>query len=215
MAEENISNLKQKKASKAEINPSAIKINKVEKNDAEKKLYEEIEIPKEISVEIRENFLIIKKNDKELKRKLNDLINFKIEGNKIILSSERDRRIEKRLFGTFLAHIKNMINGLMNGFVYKLQIANVHFPMNVTYNKEKNVIIVKNFLGEKKDRIIKLVPEVEIKIDKDIVELKSFDIEKAGQIATNIEKGTKIRNKDKRIYQDGIFIIEKPGRVYL
>ncbi|MEK6872533.1 MAG: 50S ribosomal protein L6 [Nanoarchaeota archaeon] len=245
MAEENISSLKQRKVSKAEINQNSyqnkerldkktidniksnesdggsssqrksVKISKVRKKDNQKKLYEEIEIPKEISVEIRENFLIIRKNDKELKRKLNDLINFKIEVNKIIISSERDRRIEKRLFGTFSAHIKNMINGLIKGFIYKLQIANVHFPMNVIYNKENNEIIVKNFLGENKDRIIKSVPEVEIKIDKDIVELKSFDIEKAGQIATNIEKGTKIRNKDRRIYQDGIFIIEKPGRVYL
>lgn len=245
MAEESISSLKQRKISKAETDQNSyrnkerldnktiediksregdgspisqgksVKIGKVEKKDAQKRLYEEIEIPKEISVEIREDFLIIRKNDKELKRKLNDLINFKIEGDKIIISSEKDRRIEKRLFGTFSAHIKNMINGLIRGFIYKLQIANVHFPMNVIYNKENNEIIVKNFLGEKKDRIIKLVPGVEIKIDKDIIELKSFDIEKAGQIATNIEKGTKVRNKDKRIYQDGIFIIEKPGRVYL
>lgn len=193
----------------------SVKINKIEKKDANKGLYEEIEIPREISAVIKDNFLILKKDDKELKRKLNDLINFNIEGNKIVIISERDRRIEKRLFGTFSAHIKNMINGLIKGFIYKLQIANVHFPMNVAYNKENNEIIVKNFLGEKKDRIIKLVPDVEVKIDKDIIELKSFDIEKAGQVATNIEKGTKVRNKDKRIYQDGIFIIEKPGRVYL
>ncbi len=192
----------------------SIKVNKIEKKDA-KELYEEIQIPNEISAEIREGFLILKKNDKEVKRKLNDLINFKIIENKIIISSEKNRRIEKRLFGTFSAHIKNMINGLTKGFIYKLQIANVHFPMNVIYNKEKNEIIVKNFLGEKKDRIIKLVPEVEVKIDKDIIELKGFDIEKTGHVATNIEKGTRVRNKDRRIYQDGIFIIEKPGRVYL
>ncbi|MEK6830637.1 MAG: 50S ribosomal protein L6, partial [Nanoarchaeota archaeon] len=70
-------------------------------------------------------------------------------------------------------------------------------------------------LGEKKDRRIKLLPNVEVKLDKDVIELKSFDIEKAGQSATNIEKGTKVRNKDRRVYQDGIFIIEKPGRSYL
>ena len=41
----------------------SIKVNKIEKKDA-KELYEEIQIPNEISAEIREGFLILKKNDK-------------------------------------------------------------------------------------------------------------------------------------------------------
>ena len=113
------------------------------------------------------------------------------------------------------AHIKNMIKGLTEGFKYKLQIANVHFPMNVSHDKENNELIIKNFLGEKQDRIVKLIPGVEIKVDKETIEIESFDIEKAGQCAANIEKGAKVRNKDRRIFQDGIFIIEKPGRSFL
>ena len=178
-------------------------------------LYEELALPDEISVEIKNDFLVMKRDGNELSRKLNNLISFRLEENKLIVSSQRDRRIEKRLFGTFLAHVKNMIEGLINGFKYKLQIANVHFQMNVSYSRENNELVVKNFLGEKKDRRIKLLPNVEVKVDKEIIELKSFDIEKAGQSATNIEKGTKVRNKDRRVYQDGIFIIEKPGRTYL
>ena len=55
---------------------------------------------------------------------------------------------------------------------------------------------------------------VEVKVDKENIEIKSDNIERAGQSAANIEKGTKVRNKDRRIYQDGIFITEKPGRIF-
>lgn len=181
----------------------------------DKKLIEEIQIPEGINASIEGNVLIMKKDDKELRRVLNISIKTKIEDNKVILNLIKTTKREKKLFGTMKAHVKNMIKGLEKGFTYKLQISNVHFPMSVSQDKETGNIIVKNFLGEKKDRIIKLVDNVEIKIDKDIIEINSYDIEKAGQAATNIEKGTRVRNKDRRIFQDGIFIIEKPGRKYL
>ena len=181
----------------------------------EKRLYEEIEIPEGITVNISRNEISMKKDDKEIIRKIVPLVNVKVDGNKIQVSADRMRKTERKLFGTMKAHIKNMIKGLTEGFTYKLQIANVHFPMAVSHDKENNELVVKNFLGEKKDRRIKLVKGVEIKIDKEIIELTSYDIEKAGQAATNIEKGARVRNKDRRIYQDGIFMIEKPGRVYL
>jgi large subunit ribosomal protein L6 len=87
--------------------------------------------------------------------------------------------------------------------------------MNVSHDKAENVLVVKNFLGEKVDRRIKLVEGVDVKVDKEIIELESHDREKAGQCAANIEKGTRVRNKDRRVFQDGIFIIEKPGRRFM
>jgi large subunit ribosomal protein L6 len=87
--------------------------------------------------------------------------------------------------------------------------------MNVSYDGNKNLFTIKNFLGEKKDRIINGIPGVDVKVNGEDVVVTGYDIEKTGQVATNIEKGAKVRNKDRRIYQDGIFIIQTPGRVYL
>ena len=133
----------------------------------------------------------------------------------MILTAKKNRKVERRLIGTFVAHIKNMVLGFKEPFKYRLQVVNVHFPMTVSHDKEKKEIVVKNFLGEKKDRRIPLIDGVTVKVIKDIIEIESADIEKAGQIATRIEKGAHVRNKDRRVYQDGIFIIEKPGRSYL
>ena len=178
-------------------------------------LHEEIEIPKEINASIEDHELIMEKGNDELKRKLNLLMDIKIEGNKLNLTAKKASKREKKMFGTMKAHINNMVKGLIEKFKYKLQAVSVHFPMTVSVDKEKNELIIKNFLGEKTDRIVKLVPGVDVKVDKDIIEIESIDIEKAGQCAANIEKGAKVKNKDRRIYQDGIYITEKPGRVFL
>jgi len=181
----------------------------------EEKFQEEIEIPEGINTSLEENTLVMKKEDKELKRIINPLVKIKIQGNKIFLSIKKDTKKEKKVFGTMKAHIKNMIRGLEEGFTYKLQAVSAHFPITVVLDKEANEVIVKNFLGEKKDRKIKVNSGVDININKSEIEIKSYDIEKAGQTAANLEKGTKVRKKDRRIFQDGIFITEKPGRVYL
>lgn len=178
-------------------------------------LREEIEIPEGINAELVEGELTMKKGNNEIKRKIHPVINLNIEGNKIILDCGRVRKTEKKIFGSMKAHIRNMINGLEEPFKYRLQISNVHFPMTITHNKGKNEMVVKNFLGEKTDRIVKLIEGVDVNIDKDIIELECYDREKAGQCAANIEKRTRVRNKDRRIFQDGIFIIEKPGRKFL
>ncbi|MEK6871706.1 MAG: 50S ribosomal protein L6 [Nanoarchaeota archaeon] len=175
----------------------------------------EISVPSSIHIKYEDGILHLIFGEKEVSRILHPMIIVTVEANKIILSTRKTRKIEKRMVGTFVAHIKNMIEGLEKNFMYKLQVVNVHFPMTVTYDKAKHELVVKNFLGEKNDRRISIAPDVEVKVNKDIIEVQSHDIEKAGQTATSIEKGTKVRNKDRRVYQDGIFIIEKPGRSYL
>lgn len=185
------------------------------KKQEKKKLAETIEIPSEIHASLHHNEITMKKGDEEVRKKLNKKIKVEIQGNNIVLSSERATKKEKKIFGSTIAHINNIIQGLSNKFKYKLQVASVHFPVTITHDKDKSELVVKNFLGEKKDRKIKLIRGVDIKINKDIIEVESADIEKAGQTAADIEKGTKVRNRDRRIFQDGIFIIEKPGRSFL
>jgi len=178
-------------------------------------LYEEIELPEGVSAEINEDVLTIKKEDKEIKRVLVSLIDVEVKGNKVVISAVRARKIERKLFGTFKAHVRNMVKGLTEGFEYKLRVSNVHFPMNVSYDASKTIFTIKNFLGEKKDRIINGIPGVDVKVNGEDVIVTGYDIEKTGQVATNIEKGARIKNKDRRIFQDGIHMIAKPGRVYL
>lgn len=183
-----------------------MKLNKTKKENF---LTREVEIPKDLEINIENNEIIAKKQGTEIKRRFDRVLLAK-EENKIILKIKGETKREKKQINTVVAHVKNIILGLEKKFVYKLQICSVHFPMNVLI--KDNSVIIKNFLGEAKERKAKILPNAEVKIEKDIITVESMDKEAAGQTAANIEKTTKVRNKDIRIFQDGIFMIEKSGR---
>lgn len=177
-------------------------------------IIEKIEIPTDIDVNIEGNEITIKSGDKENKRKFSYYgIEIKKENNNIIIEVKKATKRELKVAYTTKAHINNMLQGIKEDFEYKLEIAFVHFPMTVDLDKENNQIVIKNFLGEKKPRTAKILPGVEVKIDKKIITISSHDKESAGQTAGNFEKATHIRNKDRRKFQDGIYLTEKPGRI--
>ena len=172
----------------------------------------EIEIPQGIAVQLEANIVIVKGKKGEINRTFK-LRGIKIEkqDSKIIFGAEKATRYEKKILGTIVAHIKNMIFGVENGFEYKLQICSVHFPITVHIDAANHIAIIKNFLGEVKERKAKLLEGVDVQINGDIITINSIDKEKAGQTALNIEKSTRVRAKDRRVFQDGIFMIEKAG----
>ncbi len=176
-----------------------------------KKIDIEIELLGGVQANLQDSILTLKGEKGETKRDfLNPLIYLKIDGNKIKLSSKRLTKREKKLAGTIKAHILNMIKGATEGHIYKLKICSSHFPMNVSINN--NELTVKNFFGEKHPRILKLKQGAEVKLNGNEIVIESTSKETAGQIAADIEQLTRITNKDRRIFQDGIFIIEKDGK---
>ena len=177
-----------------------------------KDLIREIEIPEGVNVSINGSEVKISGNGKELVRSFSlPKIELKIEEKKILLSSKAATRRESALIGTVWAHIKNMIKGVGEDFEYKLEIANVHFPMNVKAEGDK--VIIKSFLGETVERSARIMPESKVEIKGSQIIVTSHNLEAAGQTAGNLEKATRLTGRDRRIFQDGIFITEKPRRV--
>ncbi len=176
-----------------------------------KKSFEEIiEIPDGISCSISGQVLKCSLGSLTVE-KLISLPNIYISINdgKILLSSKGSKK-ELKIIKSYSAHIKNIFLGLKKPFVYKLEACNVHFP--ITLKLEKKRLIINNFLGEKVPRAADILFGVSIDIKGQKITLSSYDKSSAGQTAANIEKATKIKNRDRRIFQDGIFIVEKPGK---
>jgi len=171
-------------------------------------LKREAEIPKSVEVKVETGVIAMKSGKGELyKNILEKWVKVEVSDNKISLSSKRASRNEKRVISSLISSIKNMLKGLSEGFKYKLKICSGHFPMSV--NVEGSKLKIKNFLGEKIPREAALLKGVKVEVKGDEIFLEGSDIEKLGQTASNIEQSTRITNRDRRVFQDGIYIVEK------
>lgn len=175
-------------------------------------IVKEVTIPQGVEAELNDSVLIVKGPKGAISREFRQpKVEVRKEGDKITVSSKKATRRERKMIGTTAAHIRNMIKGVVEGFEYKLQVCSVHFPITVQVDKPSNSVIIKNFLGETHERRAKILEGVEVKVEKDIIIVTSAGKEAAGQTALNIENVTRVRARDRRIFQDGIFMIEKCG----
>jgi large subunit ribosomal protein L6 len=175
------------------------------------KISEKIEIPQGIVCSYVDGIFYCKKGSQELSRKIQiPEIEIKVEGNTIHFECKKGNKNQYKTIKSYIAHIKNFFRGLDEKFVYELESCNVHFPM--TLKVQGNQLIINNFLGEKKPRHAEILKNVDVDIKGQKITISSADREAAGQTAANFERATKIRAKDRRIFQDGIFITAKPRR---
>jgi large subunit ribosomal protein L6 len=175
-----------------------------------KELYQKIEIPEGVEVELNGNKVIVKGKEGVNEREF-DISNLILEKkeNEIIIGNKKATKKEKRKMNTLAAHIRNMIRGVQEKFEYKLKICFSHFP--ITVEVKENEALIKNFLGERVPRKMKIPSGVDVKVEKEIITVSSPSIELAGQVAANFENVTRISSRDRRVFQDGIFIISKAG----
>nr|MCR5853026.1 50S ribosomal protein L6 [Methanophagales archaeon] len=128
-------------------------------------------------------------------------------GVEIVVESDSARRKKKAIVGTFAAHIRNMILGVTEGFYYKLRILHSHFPIQVSVSRDS--VLISNFLGEKKSRVAKILEGVSVEVKGKEIIVRGINKEAVGQTAANIERCTRIKRRDPRVFQDGIYIVEK------
>ena len=172
-----------------------------------------IEIPNDVEVEIN-NFKIKVKGPKGFLEK--DFFNpifkkdivIKKENNKIFLSTSSRKRKIKAMIGTIESHLNNMFIGVKEGYLAKLKIVYMHFPFTVKVSGKE--VLINNFLGEKTPRKAKIFGDCKVEIQGDEILVSGISKDDVGQTAAQLERATRIKQRDRRVFQDGCFIIKKP-----
>ena len=134
-------------------------------------------------------------------------IKIEVREREVLVDAESVRIEQKAMVGTFASHIKNLVKGVSEGFECKMTIVYAHFPMQVKV--EGKTLVIGNFLGEKKPRVARILGDTDVKVSGNEVFISGINKEDVGQTAANIEQKTKIRRFDPRVFQDGIYIVQK------
>jgi len=181
------------------------------KSSRKEKITKDIDMHDSVSATINGQILLIKGPKGETNREIKQRnISIKIDNKKIILESKSGTKEDKKIIGSLAAHVKNMIKGSLQNHVYILKICSGHFPMNVSVSNNK--LVVKNFLGEKVPRVLHLKHGADVKVEGDLIYVTSANKEIAGQVSADIEQLTRRPGYDTRVFQDGIYVVNKDGK---
>ncbi|MFW3145258.1 MAG: 50S ribosomal protein L6 [Thermoplasmatota archaeon] len=174
------------------------------------KVTREVEIPSGVKIAHKESLFTVKGPKGELERTfVHPRVKVKLEKEKVVIHCSKPKRAELGLCGTWAAHIKNMVAGVTEGFEYKMRIIFSHFPIKTSVKGSD--LVIENFLGERYPRKAKIIEGVTAKISGDTITLQGIDKEKVGQTAANIEKATVVKGYDPRVFQDGIYLVNRGG----
>ncbi|WP_440949114.1 50S ribosomal protein L6 [Methanosphaerula subterraneus] len=167
-----------------------------------------VTVPEGVQVQMKETLLTITGPKGTLQRDVRyPQVSVTVDADTIVVRTEASRKQIVAMVGTLAAHIRNMCKGVTEGFEYNMKVVFAHFPIQLKL--QGNMLIIDNFLGEKQSRKARIEEGVTAKVSNDEITLTGINKESVGNSAAHIEHATKIRNRDPRVFQDGIYIVGK------
>ena len=138
-------------------------------------------------------------------------VDLQIDGKNIVIKSLGTRKKNYAIFNTAQSIIKTLVEGVQKGYTFKMKIVYAHFPITVKV-KDGN-ILVENFQGERAPRVSKIRGDTKIVVKGDDVILTGPVLTDVAQTAGSLQQNTKVKNKDHRVFLDGIYLFEKSSGI--
>ena len=168
----------------------------------------EIQIPNDVKVNLKGSMLHVQgplgnvhKNFKKIP------VLIEINDNKILLKRTGQRKKHLAILNTSKSLIQTLCMGVVDGFTIKMKIVYSHFPITVSIEGKK--VLVKNFQGERAERVSVIKGDTLVVAKGDDVIITGPVLTDVSQTAANIQLNTKVKNKDHRVFLDGIYKFEK------
>ena len=173
---------------------------------------EELEIPKGVEVILEGGHHVkVKGPNGAITKDFSHVrgIKVSINENKVIFSTNFPKRGTLALVKTIVSIINNLIIGVQTNYTYVSKICYSHFPCNVKIDNKNKILFVENFLGERAPRKANYPNNVSVEVKGEDVYFIGPDKEALGQAAANIKRACRIRKKDPRVFQDGVYLYKK------
>jgi large subunit ribosomal protein L6 len=170
--------------------------------------FQVVTIPKGISISMKKHMMQFQGPlGKTFKSFRKIPVNIKIKEGKVVLTAQGSRKREYSILHTSRSLIKNICEGLIEGYTIKMKIVYAHFPITVKVQGKE--ILIENFQGERAARKTKIAGNTKVIPKGEDIILTGEVLTDVTQTAANIQLKTKVKGKDHRVFLDGIYIYEK------
>ena len=168
----------------------------------------EVEIPDDVKVSFKSHMLNVEgplgktyKNFKKIP------VDIEIGDSSVLLKAQGTRNANFAIMNTVRSIIRNLFEGVIEGYTIKMKVVFSHFPINVKV--EGSQVLIENFQGERAPRVTKIWGETKVVPKGDDVIITGHVLTDVSETAAEIENKTRVKNKDHRVFLDGIYKFEK------
>jgi large subunit ribosomal protein L6 len=161
-----------------------------------------IPIPPKVKVEVKGQKVFVEGPKGKLDWELPHRTSLKVENGKVVVSREGDDARAKALHGLSRALVNNMVRGVSEGFVKKLEIQGVGFKAAVAGNN------VNMSLGYSHPIVYPIPAQVKVTVEENTkITIEGPDRQSVGQVAAELRsfyppepyKGKGVRYSDERV----------------
>jgi large subunit ribosomal protein L6 len=168
-----------------------------------------ISVPQGVTVDVQENAVRVKGPKGELLRTFDSDMQFELEDNQIVVRRPTDHRRHRALHGLTRALLNNMVIGVSQGFVRRLQIEGVGYRAGL-----QGMDLVLN-VGYSHPVVIEPPDGISFEVDKSYrgISVSGVDKELVGEIAARIRRVRPPEPyKGKGIRYEGEYVRRKAGK---
>ncbi len=173
-----------------------------------KEFQDEVAIPEGITVTQKRRMLTFKGPLGKAHQSFRSIpVTLEITERKVILKTIERRKRDYAILHAARSLVRNLCEGLLDGYTIKMKVVFAHFPITVKVEGRK--VLIENFQGERAPRTASIIGNTKVIPNGEDVLLTGEVWTDITQTAANIELKTKVKNKDHRVFLDGIYVYEK------
>ncbi len=139
-----------------------------------------ITIPTGTTVSVVDGVVTVKGKNGELKRTMRPIVSVSVDGNEVTVKPVAKTRLAQALWGTYAAHVHNMIAGVnepfkkemvLEGVGYKVAVTGAEVTLNIGFSHPVKVPIPQG---------------ITVAVEKNAITVSGMDKDAVGQFAANI-----------------------------
>ena len=134
-------------------------------------------------------------------------VTIEVTDGKVLFKAQGTRDKNRAIMNTSRSLIRNLCEGVVEGYTIKMKIVFSHFP--ITVKVDGKTVLIENFQGERAPRKTKVWGDTKVVPKGDDVIITGHVLTDVSQTAAEIENGSRVKNKDHRVFLDGVYKFEK------